>query len=609
MSSSFNPVHLAVPNLSVSYGADGTISLNSRDRLGPCPTNFTTYLRKWASDRPNAVFLAERSSSGDWITLSYQETHHQVRAVAQGLLDLGLEKGRPVLSLSTNGVDCALLQLAAAYVGFPFVPVSAQYGRSDRTDPRLLDILDRTRPGLVFLGSATKNVRTVDLVRKQVRAFVVASGPEGESPEGTAAFEDLKATLPTGAVDHAFDQSQKDDVARILFTSGSTGSPKGVPTTHGMLTSNVEAISQCWRFIENTPPVIVDWLPWSHGFAINHNFMLALRNGGSYYFSDGGARAELIERSLHNLAEVRPTIYFDTPEGFDLLLPLLEDNEALAKRFLSRLDALFYGGALLSQATWDGLQKLALQLRGTRLRFLSAWGMTETTCSVTCVHHSIERAGVIGFPVPGVTLKMVPAGGQMELRVKGPTVMSGYLGDPAQTAKVFDEDGFFRTGDAGRFDVANDPQSGIVFDGRLSENFKLSSGTWVRVSALREQLLQVLPAWVSDVVIFGEGQSAPAALVLPGKVKLPHKETALSQLEAAILRHNLACRGTAQSIQRAVVLTDAIGRENGEITEKGSLNQKALCRRFAKVIGLLFAEVGQGGPVIRFQSDLIGDPR
>src|SRR5688572_20653906 len=471
--------------------ADGTMLLRSPQKLGKYPRCVTEWLVYWSDQAPDRVFLAERTVSGSWKKLSYRETYGAVRRIAQYLLDKGLGPERPVAILSDNSIDHALLSLGAMHVGIPVAPVSPAYSLMSKDFGKLKSIFELVKPGLVHAADAQK--------------FAPALAAVGA--QSTPVAEMLEAN-PGSTQEREFAKVTPQHIAKILFTSGSTGTPKGVINTHAMLCANQRMLAQAWPLVEGRPPVVVDWLPWNHTFGANHNFNLVLRNGGTMYVDGGKPVPGLVETTVRNLKEVAPTLYFNVPRGYDLLLPFLEQDAELRRSFFRDLDVLFYAAASLPQNLWDRLKKLKPDLA-----LLSAWGSTETSPLATSVHFRMERPGVIGLPVAGCELKLVPSAGKLEVRVRGPNVTPGYYKRPDLTKAAFDDEGFYRIGDAVKFADPADPAKGIVFDGRVAEDFKLSTGTWVNVGAVRVRLIAAADPLIQDAVITGHDRDEVGALV------------------------------------------------------------------------------------------------
>jgi feruloyl-CoA synthase len=502
--------------------------------------------------------------------------------------------------LSDNGVDNALLQLAAMQVGIPAVPVSPAYSLLSQDLANLSHIVERVQPGLVYAADGQRFARALASVARPGLFTVVSEAP---GPDHGLYSDLLEETHDLAAADAAHANTGPDTVAKILFTSGSTGLPKGVLNTQRMLCSNQQAIAQSWPFLRARAPVLVDWLPWHHTFGGNHNFNMALYHGGALYIDDGKPAPGLIERTAENLRAHPPTLYFNVPRGFDVLLPLLESDDSLREALFHRLDLVFYAGAALPQHLWARLEACALRARSTPVFMASAWGATETSPLITTVHFPIAHAGIIGLPAPGCEVKLVPHEGKLEMRARGPNIMPGYVREPEQTAAAFDEHGWYRTGDAGRLADPADPRKGIVFDGRVAEDFKLTSGTWVNVGVLRLAVLAAGAATMQDAVVAGEGQAEIGLLVFPspggcsalapdceGLDALVHDPRVRAAVLAALERHNAEQDGSSRRIGRCLLLSDPPALDAGEITDKGYINQRAVLRRRADAVARLYAE-------------------
>jgi len=557
----------------VERRADGALVLGSGHALGDYARCVGDWLVRWAREAPDRVFLAERRAEG-WRTVSYAQALEAARRIGQALLERGLGPERPVAILSDNSVDHALLALGAMHAGVPVAPISPAYSLMSRDFAKLRAILALLEPGLVWCDDAQRY------------------GPALAAVGARAEPIDRLLEAEAGArIDEAFAAIGPDSVAKILFTSGSTGMPKGVVNTHRMLCASQQALAQGWPFVEERPPVLVEWLPWNHTFGGNHDFNLVLRNGGSLYVDAGKPVPGLVETTVRNLREISPTLYFNVPRGFDLLLPHLEQDVELRRSFFRRLDVVFYAGAALPQNLWERLETLALAERGGELAMLSAWGSTETSPLATQVHFPIERAGVIGVPVPGCEIKLVPSGGKLEARVRGANVTPGYWRRPDLTAAAFDAEGFYRIGDALRLADPQDPAKGLVFDGRVAEDFKLSTGTWVHVGALRLRLIAAADPLVQDAVIAGHDRDEVGALLfLSAAAKAMPAEALRARLREAL--HRLAADGVASSTlpRRLLVLEEPPSIDAGEITDKGYLNQRAVLERRAAMVERLYAD-------------------
>jgi feruloyl-CoA synthase len=557
----------------VERRSDGAVVLRSPQRLSRYARTVGEWLIRWAGETPDRVFLAERADDR-WRELTYRDALAAVRRVGEALIDRGLDAGRPVAILSENGIDHALVALGAMHVGVPAVPVSPAYSLMSTDFGKLKAIFELVRPGLVYCADPARFTPALDAVR--TRATPIA---------------DLLAGAPTARVDEAFARTGPDTVAKILFTSGSTGAPKGVINTHRMLCANQQMHAQAWQFLEDRPPVLVDWLPWNHTFGGNHNFNAVLRNGGTLHIDAGKPLPGLVETSVRNLKEISPTVYFNVPRGFDLLMPYLEADAALRASFFRDLEVVCYAGAALPQNLWERFARLAAAERGG-VAMVSAWGATETAPGVTLVHYPIERAGVIGLPAPGCELKLVPSGGKLEARVRGPNVTPGYYGRDDLTRAAFDDEGFYRIGDALRFVDPDDPAKGLAFDGRVAEDFKLATGTWVHVGAVRLKLIAAGNPLIQDAVITGHDRDAVGALVfLNAAAASGISSEAARAATAEALRRLAAESGPGSSTHpvRALILAEPPSIDANEITDKGYLNQRAVLARRAALVERLYA--------------------
>lgn len=543
----------------------GTI-VRSRAGAPPHARCLGDALVHWAHHAPERTLFAERAGEA-WRRVSYREALEAARSLGQALLDLGLGPDRPLMVLSGNSVDHGLLALAAMHVGVPVAPISPAYSLVSTDHAKLRLLATIVQPGALYVSDR--------------RAFGRAlAALELEAPVlDPARVADLRTTVPT-RVDAAFAAVTGDTIAKLLFTSGSTGPPKAVINTQRMLCANQAALAAGWAFLSERPPVIVDWLPWSHTFGANHNANLILTHGGTLYIDGGKPAPGAFDETLRNLREVPSTIYFNVPRGFDMLVGHLETDPALRDMFFRDLEVIFYAAAALSPATWQRLEAVAA---GKPIAMTSAWGSTETSPLVTQVATSTSRAGVIGVPIPGVELAFVPVGDKLEMRVKGPNVAPGYLrADRSIEPLPLDELGFYPMGDAGRLADDTDPSAGVVFEGRTSENFKLASGTWVHVGEVRLALVAACSPLVADAVICGHDRDELGALLF-----LAPGQTA-AQLPALLARHATGTSSTR--ITRALILTEPANIDAGEITDKGYLNQRALLDRRAADVERLFTD-------------------
>jgi feruloyl-CoA synthase len=597
------PVRLGPADVVVERRADGTILMRSPHPLPPYPERLTERLDHWAKTAPERIFLAQRDGAGEWRTLTYGAAFAAVRAIGAAFLQRKLSAERPIAILSGNDIEHALIALAAMHVGIPYAPISVPYSLVSQDFGKLKAIIGILTPGLVFAANGTAFARAIAAAVPADVEVVVTANPATD--RSTTPFAALVKTRPTPAVDAAHAAVGPDTVAKILFTSGSTGTPKGVINTQRMLCANQAMARVTFAFVAEEPPVIVDWLPWNHTFGSNHNFGLVLVNGGSLYIDEGKPMPGAIAATARNLRDIAPTIYFNVPKGFEMLLPYLEADEALRENFFSRLKVLFYAGASVSQHVVTALQSLAVKTTGERIIFLSSLGSTETAPLATACTWETERTGNIGLPAPGVELKLVPSEGKLEARLKGANITPGYWRAPALTAAAFDEEGFYKLGDALKLEDPADPTKGLLFDGRLAEDFKLATGTWVSVGPLRAAFIAHCAPLVRDVVFAGADRDEVAALVIPDldacRKLAPDlapdvaaaRLLADARVVAAFARFLDALaepsRGTSARIRRAILLAEPPSLDVGEVTDKGSINQRVVLAHRAALVEQLYA--------------------
>jgi feruloyl-CoA synthase len=593
-------VRIAPSDAVVRRGADGTVYMQASAPLGRYQTRLTDSLEHWADRAPDRLFLAQRDGDG-WRGVTYHDALTRVRRLAQGLLDRKLSLDRPLVILSGNGIDHGLLALAAMYVGVPYAPVAPAYSLQAKEYGSLQRIFDRVGPGLVFTENGAAYERALRAVLTD-RTELVISGSPGELR--STSFAELENGSVTAAVDEAKHRVNGDTIAKVLFTSGSTGRPKGVINTQRMLCSNQEMIRSVLGFLIDEPPVICDWSPWNHTAGGNHNFGLVLRNGGTLYIDEGKPTPALFAATVRNLREIPCTAHFAVPRLYEMLMPHLRSDAVLRQTFFSRLRLLFYAAAGLGQRFWDELRDLALEACGEEIMIMTGFGATETAPFAFTTGTLDAFAGMVGLPAPGMEVKLTPVESKMEARVRGPNITPGYWRDEALTSVAFDDEGFYRLGDAMEFVDPADPRKGLVFDGRLAEDFKLSTGTWVSVGPLRAKILAQAAGSAQDVVIGGHDREFVTALVFPNAHLC--RELAGASADAPlrdVLAHpavvtgfhdvfnTLAAQSTGSStfVARAIVLEDPPSMDAREVTDKGSINQKAVLAHRATLVDELYS--------------------
>jgi feruloyl-CoA synthase len=585
---------IATPDVEIHAGPDGALYFKDRRSPGEWPPQLTAWLDHWAIHAPDRPFLVERDPAGAWASIAYGGVQRRVRALAQALVDRGLSADRPLVILSGNSVQHALLALAAMYAGVLYAPVSPAYSLQSRDLGILKAILSMLPPGLVFASDESAYARALGVI-----------GPGVEIATG-ATFDDLALTAPSPAVDQAHAAVGPGTIAKILFTSGSTGHPKGVINTHRMLCSNQAMLRAVFPFLAEEPPILCDWLPWHHTAGGNHNFGIVLANGGTMYIDGGRPTPDGIETTVRNLRDVAATAHFTVPRTYEALLPYLKNDTALRSMFFSRLRLFFYAAAGLSQRYFDELQALAVETTGREILWVTGLGSTETAPMAICTGNLGAFSGFVGFPVPGVELKLAPVGQKLEACVRGPNITPGYWGHVSATSAAFDDEGFYRMGDALRPVDPDDLTKGLLFDGRLTEDFKLSSGTWVSVGPLRARLLLHFGPYVQDVVIAAPDRAFVAALVFPnlGACRGLCRDISPAAPASSVIAHprvrekfaalltDLARQGTGSStsVARAILVDAAPSIDLGEVTDKGSLNQKAILRNRTALVEELYAQ-------------------
>ena len=592
----------ATPAIVADRRADGSILVKSTTPLQPSARCVGDWLEHWARQTPDRIFLGDRASiDAPWATVTYQDALRQVRSAAAWILAQGLSIERPLVILSDNSVEHALFALAAQHVGVPSAAISPAYSLMSKDFDKLRSMVELLQPGAIYVSGTMPFAAALAAIRPLHLAPIV-SGNAGDSD--AIPFRTIAATPETPDVAKAFAAVTPETIAKFLFTSGSTGTPKAVINTQRMLTSSQQAKAQTWSFLEGSGDdlVILDWLPWSHTFGANHNFNLVLRNGGTLYVDGGKPAPGLFATSLANLRSVMPTVYFNVPRGFDMLIAALRGDDELRRSFFSEVKFAFYAGAALPQNLWDALEELSIKTVGRTLPMVSAWGSTETSPLATDCHFQAKRSGNIGVPIPGTELKLVPSGDKLEVRVRGPNVTPGYWKAPELTAQAFDAEGFYLIGDAVTFADPARPELGLFFDGRVAEDFKLNSGTWVSVGTLRVAGIAALSPLAQDIVVTGHGSDEVRFLVFPNiaacraHAGLPDSADVKDVITHDKVRSTIAqglAKLKAQSgnssghATRALLLAEPASVDGGEITDKGYINQRAALTRRAKAVATL----------------------
>jgi feruloyl-CoA synthase len=597
------PLRLAERKLIMERRADGAVLLRSGTPLAECPRQVGDDLRAGAARHPDRVFLAQRGPDGAWITLTYAEARAKADAVSQWLLDHGHGPANPVAALSDNSIAMGLLMLGAMQVGIPFMPVSPAYSLMSKDFTKVKYVCDRFTPSLIYAETLAPFVPALKTVSP--KAQIVASHANGELP-GVVRFGDLLATKPGRAVEEAFAKVMPESAGKILLTSGSTGFPKGVVNTHRMMTASMTQCGQVWPFLADRPPILCDWLPWNHTFGSNFCFNAVLRFGGTLYIDEGRPVPGRFAPTLKNLRETKPTILLNVARAYDFLLPEFEKDEAFARDVFANVDMIFYAGAGLPQNLWDRLEAVAIKTRGKRIPILTSLGSTETAPPAVICHWTMDVTGSIGLPLPALEAKLVPAGDKTEIRFKGPNITPGYYRDAERTAEAFDEEGYYKIGDAVKWADPKDPNLGLLFDGRVAENFKLLTGTWVAAGMLRLDVLSATAPLLQDSAVTGVDQEWVGLLAFPNVAacKAAMGPEAEQMVPDALVRHpklhaalktklgtyNAAHPGSSQRVARVLLMTEPPNIDAGEITDKGYLNQRAILARRAALVERLYSE-------------------
>lgn len=582
---------------------DGSWIIWQEGELSGVPDRLSDKIHHWAERVPDRTWMAERGPDGEWRRTSYAQMLGSIRNIGQALLDLNLSVERPLVILSANSVAHGLMALSAQYVGIPSAAIAAAYSLVSKGYEKLLSVRDQITPGAVFVEDAAPFKDAIEAVFADLPLL----GRYGDNL--TISWDDLTATPATKTVDEANAATGPDTVAKFLFTSGTTGSPKAVIQTQRMMCANMEQVTDCYAFLRDEPPIILDWAPWNHVAAGNLVFNVAIYNGGTFYIDNGRPTKDLIGETIRNLRDVGTNFYFNVPFGYEMLVEAMEADAELAKAFFGPMKLTYYAGAAMARHTWDALEQLAVQATGERVQLATGLGTTETAPFAIFNTDPDAPAGCLGVPAKDITMKLVPTDGKWEVRMKGPNITPGYWRNDTLTQEAFDEEGFYCLGDALRFVDEEDPSKGFMFDGRVAENFKLSTGTWVSVGALRAKLSDALQGLARDAVIVGEAEDSLGALLVPFRPAIeklvpdgatmddatlfahPVLHSKIAELLAA---YNSTATGSSLRVPRAMVLRDPLDMDKGEVTDKGSVNQRAVRNHRADLVAQLYT----GGPMV-----------
>jgi feruloyl-CoA synthase len=605
----FRPFEFGVTR-AVREDRNGCVYLRAENSLQAYPERMTDRLVQWARERPDQSWMARRGADGQWVHITYSQAWVKAQAIGQYLLNQGLSPERPLAILSENSLEHALLMVGAMAVGIPFCSVSTAYSLMSQDYGKLRHVMETITPGMVYASDWAKYGKAIDaVVPNDVLVATNTVANSADSKRATVTFDHILTTPVTPAVQAAMQTTNGDTVVKFLFTSGSTKLPKAVINTQRMICANQQQIHQSKPSVFDIPPVLMDWPPWNHTFGGNHDFFLVLFHGGTMYINDGKPTPALIGETIRNLTEIAPTVYYDVPIGFELLANEMKTNAALRKNLLSRVRMFFYAGAALAQPIWDSLYETQEQELGYRIPMTSGLGMTESSPFGLFVTHLEVKAGDLGLPCSGMQLKLVPTGDKVEVRYKGPNITPGYWRNPEASAEAFDEEGFLSTGDAVKWIDDNNIHLGLKFDGRVAEDFKLSTGTFVSVGPMRAKIIAAGAPYLQDAVITGLNMKEVGALLIPALIPcrkqlgLPDSATLAEvashpQMQAAMqaMLNQLAqgATGSATRIARAVVMSEPPSIDKGEITDKGSINQRAVLKERAELVEALYADQAAG---------------
>lgn len=596
-------IKLWSPDLDWKEDADGTFRIWRKDPLAPYPRHMSERIFHWASVTPDQVWMAERGADGAWVKITYGQLAEQIQCVAQGLIDLGLTPDQPIVILSGNSLKHAVLALAAQHIGIPSAAISTAYSLATDDFDKLRSVIAQLAPAMVFVQQSGPFLKA--LTSSVPKDVIVASGADDVPSHKTVGWLDLVATTPTADVAREHAKTTPDTIAKFLFTSGTTGSPKAVIQTQRMLCSNQQMVLDCFAFMADEPPVVLDWAPWNHTASGNKVFYMALFNGGTYYIDAGKPTPALMAETIRNLHEISPTWYFNVPAGLEMLLEAMRDAPQLRDSFFRNLKMLMYAGAGLADHLWQEIKSLSIEATGHEILLTTGLGTTETGPFALYCTDAQDGPGNVGIPSQGIEMKLVPTSGKLEIRIKGPNVTPGYWQDDKTTTEAFDDEGYYGLGDALRFAVPGDPTFGFYFDGRIAENFKLATGTWVAVGNVRAVLNDALGGLARDVVVAGEGRNQLAAFLIPFRPAIERVvPDGASLSDAELLRHpalmaELAKRiahyakglsGSSRRVARFMFLEQPLDGKRGELSEKGSVNQRAVLRNRAELIEVLYSD-------------------
>lgn len=604
----FRPVRFAPVEIALQAQDDGSILLTNRQPLQPLPVRqLCDYLRRYAGERPLQTFLAEPAGDG-WERINYAQALTRVNALSQWLIDRQIPDDRPIFILSENSINHALLQLAAMQIGIPVMPISTAYSLMSETCAKIRDLTQRFTPSLIYAGDARRYDKAIAVAKPSCNGLVL-SDTLGHALVD-ASLAEAFTTATGAAVEDAYARVTLDDTARLLLTSGSTGSPKAVIMTQRNILASGVLWDQVWPFLADAPLTMVDWLPWNHTAGSHGCFSMVLRHGGTLYIDDGKPVPQLMPRTVQHLREIRPNVMINVPRGLDMLVAAMEEDPSVADDIFPNLQVIIYGGAALLPTTLLKLEKFSVQATGQRITVTSSLGSTETTMPATLGWWPSQVLGTLGLPGPGVEAKLIPTEGRYEIRFRGDNITPGYYQDPQANQASFDTEGFLITGDAVAFITEDEPEHGLLYAGRLSENFKLSTGTWVSVANVRERLLEELGPLVSDVVLAAPNLDELGALLFPNFSRIRKAFTELAQaedsqvalhppllaaLEQCIHRYNALFPASSTRIARAVLLNRAASLDAGEITDKGQINQRGVLKTRADTLARLYQTNANSG--------------